>query len=370
MNAKPRSRGSARAAQRARSASHLERAGRIKRTSGASAAADSKAPREARALYEQSLIWDMVWPLADFAGNAWSSLDRFRAAGYDVLSVTLAGDNHNASQALEMVAAARRYIFSRPDDLLLVTSVADAHRAQREGKLGVALHFEGTRCFERNPDLIEAFYALGIRHTLLAFNQTNSCGGGCAEASDGGLSRFGRSLIAQMNRIGMLLDLSHTGRRTSLEALEVTTQPAVFTHSNCDAVHPHFRNLTDEQIRACAATGGLVGVSGSSAYLGDPKASSSAVFRHLDHIVQRVGPAHVGLGLDIVFDAKRLSDWMRLRPDEWPGVENPNWPGVRYAMPEQLVELTGLMLEHGYSKADVQAILGGNYVRICEKVWR
>jgi len=194
--------------------------------------------QSARELLSRSLVWDMVWPLADFVGNDWGKLERFKAAGYGVISVTLAGDNHNVSQAMEMVAAARKHIFSKPERLLLITSIEDVRRARREGKLGVALHFEGTRCFERNLDLIEAFYALGIRHTLLAFNQTNSCGGGCAELSDGGLSRFGRSFVREMNRVGMLVDLSHVGRRTSLDAIEASAQPTVFTHSNCDALCP------------------------------------------------------------------------------------------------------------------------------------
>jgi membrane dipeptidase len=168
----------------------------------------------------------------------------------------------------------------------------------------------------------------------------------------------------------MLLDLSHVGRRTSLEAMAVSTEPAVFTHSNSDVLQPHFRNLTDEQIKACAASGGLVGISGSSAYLGDTDASTESIFRHLDHVVQLVGPLHAGLGLDIVFDAPALNDWMRQRPDEWPGVEDPAWPGVNYAQPEQVAELTTMMLERGYSADNVLAILGGNYLRICSKVWR
>ncbi len=294
----------------------------------------------------------------------------FARRATSVLSVTLAGDNHNVGQAAAMVGEARRAIQSRPDALVHVLSVEDARRAKRDGKLGVALHFEGTRCFERNLDMIELFYALGVRHTLLAFNQTNSCGGGCAEPADGGLSCFGRSVIREMNRVGMLLDLSHTGRRTSLEALEVTTKPAVFTHSNSDAVHPHYRNLTDEQVRGAAAVGGLVGVSGSSIYLGDQASSTEAIFRHLDHFVQLVGPRHVGLGLDIMFDPSAVTEWIRKRPDEWPGADDPSWGGFNYAMPEQVLELTGVMIDHGYAVDDVKAILGGNYERICSEVWR
>jgi membrane dipeptidase len=324
----------------------------------------------AREFYDRALVWDMVWPLADFVGNDWGKLERFKAAGYGVISITLAGDNHNITQALELVAAARKHVLSRPGELHLVLSIDDVRAAHREGQLAVAFHFEGTRCFERNLDMIEAFYALGVRHTLLAFNQANSCGGGCAEANDGGLSRFGRSLIAEMNRVGMLLDLSHVGRRTSLEAMDASTQPAVFTHSNCAALVPHFRNLTDEQIRRCAQSGGLVGISGASAYLGDTSASTAAIFRHLDYVVQMTGPKHAGLGLDIVFDAQALDGWMRKRPDEWPGVLDPDWPGVRYARPEQVAELTALMFDHGYPQAAIAAILGGNYERICAAVWK
>ena len=215
---------------------------------------DWKILQHAEQLHCDAVVWDMVWPLEPWCGNDWDKLSRFRAAGIDVLSVTLAGDNHNIGQAVQRIAAARRRICSEPDDLRLVESVEDVHAAKCSGRLAVALHLEGTRCFERNLDMVEAFYQLGIRHTLLAFNQANSAGGGCAEKADGGLTRFGVELVREMNRVGMLLDLSHTGRRTSLEALEGTGRPAVFTHSNAAALAPHFRNLDDEQAGACAAT--------------------------------------------------------------------------------------------------------------------
>jgi membrane dipeptidase len=271
---------------------------------------------------------------------------------------------------MAMIGEARRVIQSRPDALVHVLTVEDARRAKREGKLGVALHFEGTRCLERSLDMIECFYALGVRHNLLAFNQTNSCGGGCAEKDDGGLSRFGRAVVMEMNRVGMLLDLSHTGRRTSLEAIEITSKPAAFTHSNCDAVEPHFRNITDEQARAVAATGGIVGISSGSLYLGDPKSTNDGIFRHIDHLVELIGPEHVGLGLDVIFDAEAANRWVRLRADEWPGVDDPDWEGFAYASPEQVVGLTQTMLDHGYPAKDVTAILGGNFERICSEVWR
>ena len=150
----------------------------------------------------------------------------------------------------------------------------------------------------------------------------------------------------------------------------MATKPAVFSHSNCNAIHPHFRNLTDAQIRACAATGGLLGLSGSSIYLGDDSVRSESLFRHLDHVVQLVGAEHACLGLDVVFETEPLNRFMRARPEEWPDAARPDWPGVHYAQPTQLVELTELMLGAGYGETAIRGILGQNLMRVCGAVWR
>lgn len=323
----------------------------------------------AERIHRDALVWDMVWPLEPWCGNDWDQLKHFRAAGHNVVSITLAGDNHSISEATQRVAAARKEVLSRADDWQLIERAGDVLRAKEAGKLGVAFHFEGTRCFERNLDMIETFYKLGVRHTLLAFNQVNSAGGGCAEKSDGGLSNYGRLLVVEMERVGMLLDLSHTGRRTSLDALEIATSPAIFSHSNSDALAPHFRNLTDEQALACAASGGLVGVSSSNEYLGVATAGAEAIFRHIDYFVELLGPDHVGVGFDVVFDADALSEWIRTRPDEWPGKDDPAWPGFNYGRPDQLPRVTAMMLDRGYDEVSVRKILGDNYLRICSAVW-
>src|SRR5262249_46809782 len=160
----------------------------------------------------------------------------------------------------------------------------DIEAARLSGRLAVGLHLEGTRCFERNLDIIDAYYALGVRHALLAFNQNNDVGGGCAERSDPGLSAFGESVVRRLEAVGMLMDLSHTGHRTTLDAMALARKPCVFTHSMADAVHPHFRNLKDDQIRACAKTGGVIGMSGSGEYIGDLSCSNESILRHVNYI--------------------------------------------------------------------------------------
>jgi membrane dipeptidase len=328
----------------------------------------------AAALHRSALVWDNVFPInlpgEVELGNSWDALRRFHDAGVDVVSVTLAGDNHNISQALSLCAWARRHVREREENVVLVRRVSDIELARGTRRLGIILHFEGTRCFERDPSVIELFYDLGIRQTLLAFNRQNSAGGGCADAEDSGLTVYGRRLVAEMHRVGMLLDLSHTGYRTSLDAMAVAPKPVLFSHSNAYALCPSFRNLKDDQIRACGQSGGVVGVSGSSEYLGGIECSNDALFRHIDYMVEIAGIDHVGLGLDMVFDPTALSEWVRGRPDEWPMAQNPDWPGFRYSRPEQLPGLTELMLQHGYTEVEIRKVLGENLRRVCRAVWR
>lgn len=329
----------------------------------------SEQPGAGRQLLAELLVWDGVWPWEPWCGNDFDKLQVFADHGWGHLSVTVAGDKQNSSQALARIAAAHRALRAAGPRIAYVETVEEILAARRAGKLAVSLHLEGTRCFERNLDLVGAFYKLGIRHALLAFNNPNSAGGGCAE-HDGGLTAFGRDLVAEMERVGMLLDLSHTGRRTGLDAMEIATRPVIYSHSNADAVEPHWRNLTDEQIKACAATGGLIGVSGSSGYLGDPRAGTPSVFRHVDYLVSLVGPDHVGFGFDVVFESEPLNRYVRKNPHEWPGTEGPDWPGFTYMQPPQLEELIETMLKAGYSAETIAKICGGNYVRVCSEVWK
>jgi membrane dipeptidase len=325
---------------------------------------------EAERIHAAALVWDNVWPLEPWCGNSFEALPQFASGGVTVVSLTVAGDEHNVGETVERIAEVRRKIRREPRRYVLVECIEDILAAKRSNRLALTFHFEGTRCFERNLDLVEVFYRLGVRHALLAFNSSNSAGGGCAEPHDGGLTRFGQRLVAEMEKVGMLVDLSHTGERTSLDVLERASKPVLITHSNSAVLQPHFRNVSDKLVRACAATGGVIGVSGSSQYLGDPEARTEAIARHIDHYVQLVGPQHVGLGLDSVFDAAPVDEFMRARPDDWPMTQDPNWPGCRYAQPQQIPQLTQAMLSRGYGERAVLDILGGNYVRVYGSAWQ
>ena len=323
------------------------------------------------ALVRSSLVWDAVYPYWPEVNNTLDELELFRAVGYTGVSVDVAGDFHNISEAVQLLARCRRYLLEKQDAFLLVEHVDDIRRAQAECKLGIVFQLEGSRCFERNLDMVEVFYKLGVRHSQLVFNIPNGAAGGCAEGNELPLTSLGRELIHEMERVGMVLDLAHTGYRSTMDAMELSSRPVIFSHCNAFSVHGHYRNLRDDQIKACAETGGLIGLSGSSGYLGDRDSASETILRHMDHIAGLVGTDHIGLGFDACFDENAVNRWVLSRPEaEWPGSRDNDWPGFRYAKPAQLPELVVSMAKSGYRDEDIRKILGENYFRVFSKSWK
>lgn len=146
--------------------------------------------------------------------------------------------------------------------------------------------------------------------------------------------------------------------------------PFVFTHCCADAVHPHYRNLKDDQIRACAATGGVIGVNGVGMFLFDMDGRPEAMFRHVDHMATLVGPEHVGIALDYLADPRPFFAGVRADPAQWPLIDGKPHPEAAFVQPEQIVELVDLMLKRGYAESDVRGILGENFLRVARRVWR
>ena len=143
------------------------------------------------------------------------------------------------------MANVRAEIRAHSDLYVFVETVDDILRAKKEGRLALGFHFQETNPLEGSVHMVETFYDLGVRHMLLAYNQKNRVGDGCAERTDAGLSRFGVSVIKDMNRVGMIVDGSHSGYRTTMEAMEISTAPFIFSHANPYALHPHYRNIRD-----------------------------------------------------------------------------------------------------------------------------
>lgn len=297
-----------------------------------------------------------------------TQLQRYRAAGVDAVMLNAGFGEMTVEEHFSTLASLRHWLKARPREYVLIDTADDVERARATGRLAVGFDLEGANAIADQPSLVEMYYDLGVRWMLLAYNRNNRVGGGCQD-EDGGLTGYGREVVAEMERVGMQVCCSHTGHRTVRDVLEVATKPVVFSHSNASAVHAHPRNVPDDLIRGVAATGGVVGINGLSTFLGPGDDLVESFVRHVDHVVSLVGPEHVALGLDYVFDRSELDEILvKMRATFPPGLGYDEPP--RFLEPEQLERVVEVLLTSGYGAADIQALLGGNLMRLAQKVWK
>jgi membrane dipeptidase len=324
----------------------------------------------ARRLIDATPVWDhhACMPLRPLDPSFLPQLARHKAAGFDAVTVNVGFGEQGPEEHLRMLAALRHWLLARPDEYLLLQEADDVERARSTNRLAVGFDIEGANAIGDQLSLIQLYHDLSVRWMLMAYNVPNRVGGGC-QAVDGGLTPFGRSVLAEMERVGMQVCVSHTGHRTARDIFEAATRPVIFSHSNCAAVHAHPRNIPDDLIRACAASGGVVGINGVGIFLGRNDISSQTYARHVDHVVQQVGPAHVSVALDYVFDLDELEAYMAQMKATFPaglGYEL----GARFVPPEQIEEIVTTLLGWGYGDDDLKALLGGNLLRLARTVWK
>ena len=326
---------------------------------------------DAATLLRSSIVWDNhgCMPVARPHDTSFlPQLERYRAAGVSAVMLNVGFGDMGIEEHVRTLASLRCWIKARPDEYLLLRSADDVERANATGRLAVGFDIEGANAVADQPSMVSLYYDLGVRWMLLAYNTNNRVGGGCQD-EDKGLTPFGREVIAEMERVGMQVCCSHTGHRTVRDVFEVATRPVIFSHSNPSAVYPHPRNIPDDLIRACAATGGVVGINGIGSFLGKNDNSSETFARHVDHVAQLVGPQHVALGLDYVFDSQELDDYLSKMAHTFPaalGYEK----GLRMVAPEQLEAIVLALQRLGYGDADLRAVLGGNLMRLARTVWK
>jgi membrane dipeptidase len=317
------------------------------------------------------LIWDAHACLPLHPDVDFTVLERHRRAGCSFVSVNIGMDMNPLSQIMTVLASFRRQLDRHPEAFIPACCAADVERAHASGRLAVAFDLEGALPLLGRPEMVDLFAALGVRQMHLAYNRNNAVAGGCYD-DDMPLSPAGRETVAAINRAGLLMDCSHTGHRTSLDIMALSTAPVIFSHANPRALCADGRNITDEQIRACIATGGVVCINGVGRFLGDHAAKTPAILAHIDHLVQRYGPAHVGLGIDYSYPANGLDD-------DPPGLDKDYWwppehgyvggLNIKIAAPEQIPEIVEGLLGRGYDVDAISGILGRNMLEVARRVW-
>jgi membrane dipeptidase len=321
--------------------------------------------REAQQIHDRALVWDThaCFPLKP--DSDLSELKRYRDSGVNFVSLNIGMDMDSFENVIQVLARFRNYIASHPDDYVLALTVQDILKAKESGKLAIAFDLEGSDPLLGNINLVSFYYDLGVRQMLLAYNKDNRASGGCMEGNIG-LTDFGKDVIREMNRVGMVVDVSHMSYRATMEAFEVSSSPVIFSHSNPNALRENARNISDEQIKACAQTGGVVGINGIGDFLGGT--SSELIVQNIEYVMNLVGPEHVGIGLDFVVDKQELIEYIEGHPDVYPPDKVNDY--LSFVEPEQFPEFTELLVQKGYSEQVINGILGGNFLRVAEKVWK
>lgn len=326
-------------------------------------------------LHAESIVIDGVCPLVMHDQRY---IEWYREGGATVIGPTIGGWE-DARHTLARTGAWHRLLRER-QDLVLVRTAKDIESVKQSGRLGVFLHCQGTDPIEDSLDLIDTYKALGVGMMQLTYNTKNRVGDGCEERADAGLSRFGVRVIERLNTARVIVDCSHTGLRTSLDAIECSTAPVVLSHSNAISVHPSPRNVSNELIDAIAASGGVIGVAGFPAMVAKSSAPTLDQFvAHIDAIVERAGIDHVGLGLDyywgqsgVASDSAAAVQYQEaVRSGRWSSAYPP--PPHRYPSgietPQTLQNLTERLLKRGYINQDVKKILGQNWLQVMHSVW-
>lgn len=300
----------------------------------------------------------------------------FKDSGIDIIHPAIGLGGTNAYEnALKWFASWNAFIANHDAYFIRIDSPADLERVKKSGKLGVILGLQNSAHF-RNAADVDYFRGLGQRVSQLTYNARNLIGNGSTERRDDGISDFGVAIVERMNKVGMAVDVSHCGDRTTLDAFEISKRPVLITHSNCRALVPgHPRVKTDEAIKKVGASGGVMGITGVRMFVkADEPTTIEHVLDHFDHVRKLIGPEHLGVGSDIDLHGyddmpAELNKQLRAGYKGSYGFrEKIDVDGLDH--PKRMFDLTEGLIRRKYSDADIQGILGGNFKRVLAQIWQ
>lgn len=296
-----------------------------------------------------------------------SPLYAYQEAGVHLLSINVGMDLNPVDQILATIAGFRSQI-EHDSKLHLLHHTDELEDLSKHGKLALTFDLEGGLPLLRTPHLVEVYRTLGVQQIHLAYNRSNPIAGGCHDL-DRGLTPLGQKVVQAINQNGILMDCSHTGYRSSLEIMECSQTPVIFSHANPIDLVDHQRNLSLEQIQSCARQGGVICVNGVSAFLGVEQPQALDLLPAIRYLAEKVGTEYIGIGLDLSFSQPHLND-------DPPPPFNPRWwwpeeagyssgiSTIQYTPVETWKDLPKLLEEDGFSQNEINQILGENYLRV------
>ena len=348
--------------------------------------AAAEAPQAPWSGYDRAIVIDALGgPGGDDDGRlSAAEIADIRASGVTALNLTVGalGSGEDVfEQTFKTIGGWEREIDAHPDALMRIRSAADLARAKESGRLGIIYGFQDATPLGDDPERVKLFSRFGVRVIQLTYNRRNLLGDGCLEPANAGLSRLGTQVVERMNEQGVLIDLSHCGHRTTLDAIAASKKPVAITHAGCAAVADLPRNKTDEELRSLAAKGGVVGIYFMPFLRTQGQPMAADLIRHVEHAVDVCGEDHVGLGTDGGISRVELTpEYVKRFHDDIAnrrklGISAPGESEGVYTFlpdlntPRRFETLAGLLRERGHSEARVGKILGGNFARLFGEVW-
>jgi len=296
-----------------------------------------------------------------------TELRRYRAAGGGLVSLNVGYAPHGPGVTASLLRSFRAQVRAI-EGLTLAETVADVDRIADAGDTAVVFDLEDCAPLGGDLDAVGTLVENGVRTLAPTYNHRNAAGGGCLDPDDPGLTTYGRDLVREMNAWGMVPDGSHGGARTTFDMCAASSRPVVFSHSNLRSVWEHPRNITDDQARAAADTGGVVGITGVGIFLGPNTPTLAAMIRHIERAVEVVGIAHVGVSTDFSFDWPTFREVLATSPQLYDDSYTA-WGPVEWMPPETFLGLGGALAARGWTQTDIAAVLGGNFRRVAAESW-
>lgn len=299
--------------------------------------------------------------------------NRSHIGGITAHNHTVTRPNDNLSESIKSISNFLYWAHANEQKCLIVKLAKDIIKAKNTGKIAFILGPQNAKFLE-DISLIHCFKALGVRILQLTYQYKNQIGDGCGERTDNGLSEFGINLIEEMNKIGILIDLSHVGRCTTFEAIEISKDPIIFSHSHPYRLNPHIRNKTDEQIKAMSEKGGVIGITKYSPICelkSGVRPDVEDYMKHIDYVVELAGIDHVGIGLD--FNEPSTPEIWASFASAYPELSGGytfSEKGVKdLDQLSKVPNITKGLVGRGYSDQEIKKILGLNFLKVFKKVW-